>query len=183
MKNFQIHWEFAKMLLHPSSRHQLLHVLSSSVCENRFWCIIENWTSHIHKYLSIYLSRINTLQRNPNATPCLENRTSVCYLAHICIQISTAVTLLSFMVSGWPSLAVINTMTGNNSGRKGVISAHSHSPSWREDRTGTKSWSLEAGIDAEAMKGYCLLALSSCFPVPPRITRSGTTSKRLGPQQ
>jgi hypothetical protein len=71
-----------------------------------------------------------------------------------------------------------------------------HSPSLREARTGTQGRNLEAGADAEAMEGCCLLACSSWFsqsafiqnPGPsaqgwPHPQWAGSTHNGLGPPQ
>lgn len=64
--------------------------------------------------------------------------------------------------------------------RKGLISHSSCSASSREVRARTQDGNLQAGAEAEAMKGCCLLAgspdLLNSFLTPPRTTCSGVAS-------
>ena len=49
-----------------------------------------------------------------------------------------------------------------------------------KDRRSKQDRNLEAGADAEAMEGYCLLAFSACFLTETRATSPGMVSPTMG---
>lgn len=79
------------------------------------------------------------------------------------------------------------TLTKDNSGRKGFISASSYGLSWREARTGTLVSNTEAGSEQRPRRrmlpsGLISMACSACFSYNPGPHAQGsTTHSRLCP--
>ena len=71
-------------------------------------------------------------------------------------------------------VAVIDTMTESNLGRKGFITAHSCGSITK----GSQGRNLEAGTETEAMEEHCSLGCFSLLAQPALLSNPGPLAKR-----